>query len=72
MLNACHPETTDRSTGCIGLSGTRSDDQSRWGSPGFMARSWYACEIDPVLDFPWRRFKFGIIRPVHFVLQIRV
>lgn len=34
MEDACHPDTIDRSTGCFGISGTLSDDQS-W-SPGFM------------------------------------
>jgi hypothetical protein len=34
MQDACHPYTTDRSTGCFGISGTHSGDQSI--SPGFM------------------------------------
>jgi|SRR6267154_3399571 len=34
MQDACHPDTTDRSMGCFGISGTHSDDQS--GPPGFM------------------------------------
>jgi len=34
MQNAWHPDNTDRPTGCRGISGTHSDDQSR--SPGFM------------------------------------
>jgi len=34
MQGACHPDTTDRSTGYFGTSGTHSDDQSK--SPGFM------------------------------------
>jgi hypothetical protein len=34
MQNACHPDTTDRSMGYFGISGTHSHDQSR--SPGFM------------------------------------
>ena len=51
MLNACHPATTDRYTGYFGLPGTHSDDQSRRGSHWLHGTWWYACEIDPVLEY---------------------
>ncbi len=63
MLDACHTETTDCFAGASVFQGrTQMTRVDRVHLASWSSGVYTTCEMDPILGFPWRGFKFGVLR----------